>query len=252
MELIVGNIGLLDLVAAALAGAQALRGGLHRARDPLYGPDMAPSCSPRSRPSGKVPRAEGRRRDASGIRWPSRVWCAERFPNAKLWPADAHARWLARSVACEMHSSFMALRNECGMGPDAAGVIHTMVGPDRAPTPTRRGGRAPTSAASSSVVRDMRARFGAGGPYLFGEWSMPDAFFTPAGHALPPLPDRSGGPWRRRWRGGRLCRRACYSSRTSSNGRNWLSRFGLRSASLPINETCEPALKGTALRSRRT
>ncbi len=26
---------------------------------------------------------------------------------------------------------------------------------------------------------ETRARFGAGGPYLFGEWSIPDAFFTP-------------------------------------------------------------------------
>ena len=25
----------------------------------------------------------------------------------------------------------------------------------------------------------MRKRFGAAGPYLFGEWSIPDAFFTP-------------------------------------------------------------------------
>ena len=62
------------------------------------------------------------------------VWCAENFPNVRLWPADAHARWLARSAACEMHGGFMGLRTECGMGPD-----HTMV----------------------------------------GEWSVPDAFFTP-------------------------------------------------------------------------
>lgn len=101
------------------------------------------------------------------------VWCAERYPEARLWPADAHARWLARSAACEMHGGFMALRNDCGMGPD-----HTMVGPDRAPPPT-----------GEAVARDlrrlvdlwstMRTRFGARGPYLFGDWSVPDAFFTP-------------------------------------------------------------------------
>ena len=101
------------------------------------------------------------------------VWCAERWPEAKLWPADAHARWLARSAACEMHGGFMALRTECGMGPD-----HTMFGPDRSPAPT-----------GEAVARDlrrlvdlwsgMRSRFGAAGPYLFGDWSVPDAFFTP-------------------------------------------------------------------------
>ena len=101
------------------------------------------------------------------------VWCAERYPEAGLWPADAHARWLARSAACEMHGGFMGLRTDCGMGPD-----HTMVGPDRSPPP-----------AGESVERDirrivslwkeMRGRFGAGGPYMFGEWSVPDAFYTP-------------------------------------------------------------------------
>ncbi|MFT4914085.1 MAG: glutathione S-transferase [Brevundimonas sp.] len=101
------------------------------------------------------------------------VWCAERYPEANLWPADAHARWLARSAACEMHGGFMALRTDCGMGPD-----HTMVGPDRAPAPT-----------GEAVARDLRrlvdlwsgirTRFGAAGPFLFGDWSVPDAFFTP-------------------------------------------------------------------------
>ena len=53
-----------------------------------------------------------------------------------------------------------------------------MVGPDRAPTPT-------SDAVACDVRRfieivgEMRTRFGASGPYLFGEWSMPDAFLTP-------------------------------------------------------------------------
>jgi len=29
------------------------------------------------------------------------------------------------------------------------------------------------------IFREARARFGAGGPYLYGEWSIADAFFTP-------------------------------------------------------------------------
>ncbi|WP_372706574.1 glutathione S-transferase [Brevundimonas sp.] len=101
------------------------------------------------------------------------VWCAERWPEARLWPADAHARWLARSAACEMHGGFMALRTDCGMGPD-----HTMVGPDRSPPPT---GEAVERDIRRIVAlwTDMRARFGAGGQYLFGDWSIADAFFTP-------------------------------------------------------------------------
>jgi glutathione S-transferase len=101
------------------------------------------------------------------------VWCAERWPEARLWPAEAHARWLARSAACEMHGGFLALRTECSMGPD-----HTMVGPDRSPPPT---GEAVARDIRRIVTlwRSMRGRFGAGGPWLFGEWSVPDAFFTP-------------------------------------------------------------------------
>ncbi|GAA0643287.1 glutathione S-transferase [Brevundimonas lenta] len=101
------------------------------------------------------------------------VWCAENFPHVRLWPADPHARWLARSAACEMHGGFTGLRTHCTMDRN-----HSMVGPDRSPTPT-------VPAVERDIRRivslwtDMRTRFGADGPYLFGEWSVPDAFFTP-------------------------------------------------------------------------
>jgi glutathione S-transferase len=101
------------------------------------------------------------------------VWCAERYPEARLWPAEPQARWLARSAACEMHGGFMALRTECGMGPD-----HTMVGPDRSPPPAGAAVERDIRRIVS-LWREMRGRFGSGGPYMFGEWSVPDAFFTP-------------------------------------------------------------------------
>ena len=123
-------------------------------------------------PTGKVPVLKV---DGETI-WDSMaiaVWCAERYPDARLWPANAHARWLARSVTCEMHSGFMAIRTACSMGPQ-----HTMVGPDLSDPP-----RDPAVTAEVrrlvEIFRTMRARFGAGGDYLFGAWSVPDAFFTP-------------------------------------------------------------------------
>lgn len=137
----------------------------------LYGPDSDAELAAAS-PSRKVPVLNV---DGETV-WDSlaiSVWAAERFPEARLWPAEAHARWLARSAVCEMHSAFMALRTECGMGPD-----HPMVGPVR-----------PLGAVSDTLAADLRrlvelwtglrARFGADGPYLFGEWSIADAFFTP-------------------------------------------------------------------------
>ncbi|CAN5260881.1 glutathione S-transferase family protein [soil metagenome] len=148
---------------------------------PLYGPGHQAALAEVS-PSGKVPLLVV---DGETI-WDSMaisVFCSERFPEVRLWPADAHARWLARSVACEMHSSFMALRAQCGMGPDDHGVIHTMVGPDRAAPPQGDAVAADIRRLVAIFVQ-MRARFGhssqgGGGPYLFGDWSIPDAFFTP-------------------------------------------------------------------------
>ena len=101
------------------------------------------------------------------------VWCAERYPEAGLWPKDAHARWLARSAACEMHAGFPALRKYCTLDSD-----HPQVGPTRSSPPENEA----VSAEFRRLVslwREMRERFGAGGDFLFGDWSVPDAFFTP-------------------------------------------------------------------------
>ena len=101
------------------------------------------------------------------------VWCAERYPQARLWPEEAHARWLARSATCEMHGGFSALRTACSMNRG-----HLMVGDDRAPPPQDEA-VARDIRRLVALWREMRSRFGAGGDYLFGEWSVPDAFFTP-------------------------------------------------------------------------
>lgn len=95
------------------------------------------------------------------------VWAAETYPEARMWPAAAHARWLARSCACEMHAGFASLRKQCPMDLQLKTTLE--------PSPE-------TSADLRRLVsmwREMRERFGQDGPYLFGAWSMPDAFFTP-------------------------------------------------------------------------
>lgn len=134
-------------------------------------PDTAAQIA-RHSPSGKVPVLEV---DGEAV-WDSLaicVWAAERYPEARLWPAEAHARWMARSAVCEMHSAFMALRGECGMGRD-----HPMVGPPGEP-------KVVSEALAGDLRRlvtlwgEARRRFGAEGPYLFGRWSIADAFFTP-------------------------------------------------------------------------
>lgn len=138
---------------------------------PLNRPDTAEAIA-RHAPAGKVPALQV---DAVTI-WDSlaiTLWAEERFPHVALWPADPHARWVARATVCEMHSAFGTLRGELGMGPD-----HPMHGVQDQP-------HAPSEALSADIRRmtdmwkDAKARFGQGGPFLFGDWSVADAFFTP-------------------------------------------------------------------------
>lgn len=125
-----------------------------------------------SSPSGLVPalRVEGE------TIWDTLAiseWCADRYPDAALWPRSGPARWLARSVVAEMHGGFSALRTVCTMNPN-----HPMVGEARSPAPQDAAVAADVRRLVS-LWREMRTRFGAGEDYLFGAWSVADAFFTP-------------------------------------------------------------------------
>ncbi|HEY2008271.1 MAG TPA: glutathione S-transferase family protein [Rhizomicrobium sp.] len=69
-------------------------------------------------PSGKVPvlKIEGNGKTLTV--WDSLAICetiAERHPEARLWPADADTRALARSYAAEMHSGFPDVREQLTM-----------------------------------------------------------------------------------------------------------------------------------------
>ncbi|MBB5738739.1 glutathione S-transferase [Brevundimonas aurantiaca] len=100
-------------------------------------------------------------------------WAAETYPEARLWPADPMARALARSATAEMHSGFSALRTFCGAGPD-----RPIVGEARSETPSDPA-LDRDLARLVDLFRQMRSRFGQTGPWLFGDWSIADAFFTP-------------------------------------------------------------------------
>jgi glutathione S-transferase len=83
-------------------------------------------------------------------------------------PADRAARARTRSVAAEMHSGFQALRNECPMNVRAR---------------QRRVPQTPELLADiariDAVWSGCRKDFGAGGDWLFGEFSLADALFAP-------------------------------------------------------------------------
>ena len=115
-------------------------------------------------PSGLVPVLK----DGEATVWDSLAICeylAEKFPAAKLWPADPLARTLGRSAAAEMHSGFHSLRGECSM--DLSLRTTLSIAPATADDVRR------VVALWSSLL----SRFG--GPFLIGDWSIADAFFTP-------------------------------------------------------------------------
>jgi glutathione S-transferase len=103
--------------------------------------------------------------------WDSLAICeatAELFPAKQLWPADAAARRVARSVSAEMHAGFRELRRHMPMNIRSS---H----PDKGRTPAveREIERV------VSIWETCRSRYGAGGELLFGGFTCADAMFAP-------------------------------------------------------------------------
>ena len=98
-------------------------------------------------------------------------YLAERFPEAKLWPAVRAARAHARAISAEMHSGFMPLRNECGM--NLHRPIRAVALSDDARANVAR---------IQEIWADCHARYGKQGPFLFGAFSAADAMYAPVVH----------------------------------------------------------------------
>lgn len=95
-------------------------------------------------------------------------YLAELLPFAGLWPVDRQARAVARAVSAEMHSGFGALRSDMPMNVRA--ILHGR---------GRAAGVDADIARIGVLWRDCRARFGDGGPFLFGRFCIADAMYAP-------------------------------------------------------------------------
>ena len=95
-------------------------------------------------------------------------YLAEQHGPGRVWPADPAARVLARCLSAEMHAGFAALRSRCPMN-----LGKHYAWRDRGPAVARDAARV------VAAWRDARARFGAGGPFLFGTFSAADAMYAP-------------------------------------------------------------------------
>ena len=121
-------------------------------------------------PTGKVPVLV----DVDLVVWDTLAiaeYVAEQFPDKHLWPADKAQRARARSVCAEMHAGFGALRGSCPMNieahlPEAGALIWR----DQ-----------PAVRADVARLVDMWGSLlqAHGGPLLFGEFTVADAFYAP-------------------------------------------------------------------------
>lgn len=170
MKLIFGN---KNYSSWSLRGwLAAKQSGLHfeEITVPLYGEDwesrkkQTDGIEPSS---GKVPVLW----DGDAVVWDSLAiieYLADKVGRDRFWPKADDARAFARSMVAEMHSGYQALRSECPMNVRLEVEDFEL-----------------SDTARADVVRiltlwaEARARFGKGGPYLFGTFCAADIIYAP-------------------------------------------------------------------------
>ena len=170
MKLIVGN---KNYSSWSLRGWLACKqSGLHfdEITVPLYGDDWEhfKKSSDELAPSqGKVPILW----DGEAVVWDSAAiieYLADKVGRDRFWPKADDARAMARSMVAEMHSSYLPLRRACPMNIRA-----------------RVQGVVIDEEVQADIVRlltlwaEARARFGKGGPFLFGTFGAADLIYAP-------------------------------------------------------------------------
>ena len=92
---------------------------------------------------------------------------AERHPDAGMWPTDDKARYLARSISAEMHSSFGALRSNCPM--DIRHIYEGYQAPEDVKADVER----------IEMLWALARQHAGDGPWLFGSYSIADVMYAP-------------------------------------------------------------------------
>jgi glutathione S-transferase len=121
-------------------------------------------------PAGKVPVLV----DGEVIVWDTLAiaeYVAEKYPEKKLWPQATAARAKARSVCAEMHSGFISLRGACPMNIEAQ--LHEF---GAIAMRDKEGVRHDVGRIVEMWSELLREH---GGPMLFGEFTIADAYYAP-------------------------------------------------------------------------
>ena len=170
MKLIIGNKNYSSWSLRGWLAAKQSGLAFEEIQVPLYGDDwttakkrnddIAPS-------SGKVPVLW----DGDAVVWDSLAiveYLADKVGRDRFWPKEDDARAMARSMVAEMHSSYLAMRRQLTMN-----------------VRRRFEGIEPSAETRADIVRilglwaEARARFGKGGPFLFGAFSAADIIYAP-------------------------------------------------------------------------
>lgn len=170
MKLIVGNRNysswsLRGWLAARQSGLQ-----FEELAVPLYGEDwdeMKRATGDFQPSGGKVPVLW----DGEVVVWDSLAimeYLADRVGRDRFWPKADAPRAMARAIVAEMHSSYLPLRRSLPMNMRLRTQVADL--PDEV---------------RADIVRilglwaEARARFGQGGPFLFGTFCAADIFYAP-------------------------------------------------------------------------
>lgn len=95
-------------------------------------------------------------------------YLADKVGRERFWPKDDVARGMARAMVAEMHSSFQSLRHELPVN------IRKRIALPGVSEQTQR-----DIVRILSLWAEARARFGSGGPFLFGTFGAADIFYAP-------------------------------------------------------------------------
>jgi glutathione S-transferase len=169
MKLIIGNKNYSSWSLRGWLAAKQSGLAFEEVVVPLYGKDWAEARRDEilAPSGGKVPVLW----DGEAVVWDSLAiidYLADKVGRDRFWPKEDAARAMARSMVAEMHSSYLPLRSAMPMN-----------------LRKRVAGFVLTPEVRADVVRilglwaEARARFGKGGPFLFGSFSAADVIYAP-------------------------------------------------------------------------
>lgn len=169
MKLIIGNKNYSSWSLRAWLACRQSGLAFEEITVPLYGEDWeeAKKAEDLAPSSGKVPILW----DGEAVIWDSLAiieYLADKVGRDRFWPKEDAARGMARSMVAEMHSSYLPLRRGMPMN------IRLKVEGIEVSADVR-----------ADIVRiltlwaEARARFGKGGPFLFGTFGAADIIYAP-------------------------------------------------------------------------